>query len=61
MRKRAHPFDGANGARTYSECLVLTELAQLAEPKCLYGEGWLEGVTLLSKTCKRFAMFFQEI
>lgn len=31
MRKRAHPFDGANSVRTYSDCLVLTELTELTE------------------------------
>ena len=32
------PFARANGARTYSDCVVLTKLTQLGELKCLYGE-----------------------
>ena len=36
--KIVDPFARANSARTCSDCLVLTELTQLVEPKCLYGE-----------------------
>ena len=31
-------FARVNSARTFSDCLVLTKLTQLGEPKCLYGE-----------------------
>ena len=31
-------FARANSNRTCSDCLFLTELTQLVEPKCLYGE-----------------------
>ena len=36
--KIVDPFARANSARAYSDCLVLTELTQLGELKCLYGE-----------------------
>ena len=36
MRKQTTPL--ANSARACSECLALTELSRLGEPKCLYGE-----------------------
>ena len=32
------PFARANSARAHSGCLALSELTQLGEPKCLYGE-----------------------
>ena len=44
--KIVDPFARANSARAYSDCLVLTELTQLGELKCFYGEtldqlgGW---------------------
>ena len=31
-------FVGANSACAYFDCLTLTELTQLGEPKCLYGD-----------------------
>ena len=49
MRKKLTPFPepGAeNRARACSECLALTKLTRIGEPKCLYGEklarlgGW---------------------
>ena len=48
--KIVDPFARANSARTCSDCLVLTELTQLVEPKCLYGEtlGNARRVTLPS-------------
>ena len=36
--KIADPFVRANSACVCSGCLALTKLAQLSEPKCLYGE-----------------------
>ena len=36
--KIVDPFARANSARTCSDCLPLSELTQLGEPKCLYGE-----------------------
>ena len=38
MEKIVYPFARANSARTCSDCLFLTELTQLVEPKCLYGD-----------------------
>ena len=36
--KIVDPFAEASSARTYFDGLTLTELTQLGEPKCLYGE-----------------------
>ena len=36
--KIVDPFARANSVRTCSDCLVLTVLTQLVEPKSLYGE-----------------------
>ena len=36
--KKVDPFSRANSARACSDCLALTELTRLGEPKCLYGE-----------------------
>ena len=36
--KIVDPFARANSAPIYSDCLVLTELTQLDELKCLYRE-----------------------
>ena len=36
--KKVDPFARANSAHACSDCLALTELTQLGEPKCLYGE-----------------------
>ena len=36
--KIVDPFARANSGRTCFDCLVLTELTQLGESKCLYGE-----------------------
>ena len=36
--KIVDPFARANSARTCLDCLALTKLTQLGEPKCLYGE-----------------------
>ena len=36
--KKVDPFARANSARVCSDCLALTELTRLGEPKCLYGE-----------------------
>ena len=36
--KIVDPFARANSTPIYSDCLVLTELTQLDELKCLYGE-----------------------
>ena len=36
--KIVEPFARANSARTYFDCFALTELTQLGESKCLYGE-----------------------
>ena len=36
--KIVDPFARANCTRTCSDCLALTELTQLGESKCLYGE-----------------------
>ena len=37
--KKVEPaFAQANSARACSDCLTLTELTRLGEPKCLYGE-----------------------
>ena len=49
MRKKVDPFTRANNARTHalfvqnsaracSDCLALTKLTRLGEPKCFYGE-----------------------
>ena len=46
--KIVDPFARANGARTYFDCLVLTELTWLGESKCLYGET-LEGDPTFTK------------
>ena len=39
--KIADPFARAKSARTCFDCLALTELTHLGEPKCLYGESWI--------------------
>ena len=36
--KKVDPFARANSARACSDCLALTVLTRLDEPKCLYGE-----------------------
>ena len=36
--KIVDPFARANSISTCSDCLVLTKLTQLVEPKCLYEE-----------------------
>ena len=36
--KKVDPFARSNSARACSDCLALTELSWLGEPKCLYGE-----------------------
>ena len=36
--KIVDPFARAKSARTYSDCLALSELTQLGESKCLRGE-----------------------
>ena len=36
--KKVDPFARANSAHACSDCLALTELTPLGEPKCLYGE-----------------------
>ena len=36
--KKVDPFPRANSVRASSDCLALTELTRLDEPKCLYGE-----------------------
>ena len=36
--KKVDPFARANSARACSDCLALTELTRLGEPKCLNGE-----------------------
>ena len=36
--KNVDPFVRVNSARSCSDRLALTELTQLGEPKCLYGE-----------------------
>ena len=43
--KNVDPFARTNSARACSDCLALTELTRLGEPKCLYGEklAWLRG------------------
>ena len=43
--KKVDPFARANSACACSDCLALTELTWLGEPKYLYGEklGWPGG------------------
>ena len=36
--KKVDPFARANSACACSDCLALTELTRLGEPKCLFGE-----------------------
>ena len=36
--KKVDPLAQANSARACSDCLALTELTRLGEPRCLYGE-----------------------
>ena len=38
MRKKLTPFPEPTAPRACSDCLALTELIRLGEPKCLYGE-----------------------
>ena len=38
LEKIVDSFARANSARKCSDCLALTELTQLGESKCLYGE-----------------------
>ena len=43
MRKTLTPLPeprAENRARACSECLALTKLTRLGEPKCLYGKSW---------------------
>ena len=47
--EKVETFAQANSARAISDCLALTELTRLGEPKCLYGEGPARRVTLPSK------------
>ena len=47
--KKVDPFARANSARACSDCLALTELTRLGEPKRLYGDGPARRVTLPSK------------
>ena len=38
--EKVDPPARANSTHACSDCLALTELTRLGEPKCLHGESW---------------------